>query len=550
MASGSKSRSPSPPSKGSAVEARAGRILSPAKVALTPHVSETDTGELELLLQAMPEAVSESIRSQPDHRELVEIVLDLGRRPLARFPSGEVELGAWEVDDSTLGHIVSAVGDFSEDNRAGIGRTLHRISVVRNRSGKVVGATCRRGRAIYGTIEIVRDLVESGKSLLLLGKPGIGKTTMLREVARVIADEMGRRVVVVDTSNEIAGDGDIPHQGIGRARRMQVAAPSLQHRVMIEAVENHMPEVVIIDEIGTELEAAAARTIAERGVQLVGTAHGNTLENLLSNPTLCDLVGGVESVTLGDEEARRRGTQKSILERKAAPTFDLLVEIVDRSRVVVHRDVAASVDALLRHDEVLTETRVHRNGEYDVEFVPAVRKEAFGGPPVEPSRQAPRKRTGPMRIYPFGVSRKRLAQALNGLGIDAVQVREVGSADLALTLRSYYRKRTGPLREAESRNVPIYVLRSNTVAQMEACLADVFQLHIADPLGNPLTEAEDAARSVLQTREPVELAPANSFVRRLQHQIAERYNLRSRSNGRAPRRRVRFFADRDEGRRA
>src|SRR3989442_2470881 len=185
--------------------------------------------------------------------------------------------------------------------------------------------TLRVGRAVYGTMEIIRDVVEAGRSILLLGKPGVGKTTLLREVARVLADEMGKRVVIVDTSNEIAGDGDIPHPGIGRARRMQVATPSLQHAVMIEAVENHMPEVVVIDEIGTEQEAAAARTIAERGVQLIATAHGNTLENLMLNPTLSDLVGGIQTVTLSDEEARRRGTQKSVLERKAPPTFQTLV---------------------------------------------------------------------------------------------------------------------------------------------------------------------------------------------------------------------------------
>ena len=341
-------------------------------------------------------------------------MLDLGRRPLARFPSGEIELGMWEVDYQTVELVVEAVGEFSDDNRAGIARTLHRISAIRNRSGNIVGLTCRRGRAIYGRVEIIRDLVESAKSILLLGRPGIGKTTMLREVARVVAEDLNKRVIVVDTSNEIAGDGDIPHEGIGRSRRMQVASPHLQHRVMIEAVENHMPEIVIIDEIGTELEAAAARTIAERGVQLVGTAHGNTLDNLLSNPTLCDLVGGVETVTLGDDEARRRGTQKSILERRAAPTFDVLVEIKDRDWIVVHRDVAASVDSLLRRESVLTEVRVHRDGKIQVEL----EYSDIGGPETLPSLsppESPSVRSGPMRIYPFGVNRKRLSQALKSL---------------------------------------------------------------------------------------------------------------------------------------
>ena len=262
---------------------------------------------------------------------------------------------------------IDHIGSFGDDNRAGIERTLHRISAIRNRNGKVVGLTCRVGRAVYGTIEIINDFVETGKSILIMGRPGIGKTTMLREAARVLADDLGKRVVVVDTSNEIAGDGDIPHPAIGKARRMQVRTPSLQHEVMIEAVENHMPQVIVIDEIGTELEAQAARTIAERGVQLIGTAHGNNLDNLMLNPTLSDLIGGIQSVTLGDEEARRRRTQKSVLERKAPPTFDVIVEIQDRERVAVHSDVAETVDALLRGDAVAPELRwrdeegVHRS---------------------------------------------------------------------------------------------------------------------------------------------------------------------------------------------
>ena len=200
-----------------------------------------------------------------------------------------------EITEADIAHVVDHIGTFGDDNRAGIERTLHRISAIRNRTGKIVGLTCRIGRAVYGTIEIIDDFVESGRSILIMGRPGIGKTTMLREAARVLADDLGKRVVVVDTSNEIAGDGDIPHPAIGKARRMQVRTPSLQHEVMIEAVENHMPQVIVIDEIGTELEAQAARTIAERGVQLIGTAHGNNLDNLMLNPTLSDLIGGIQS---------------------------------------------------------------------------------------------------------------------------------------------------------------------------------------------------------------------------------------------------------------
>src|ERR1700736_5975379 len=311
-------------------------------------LTDADPGELDLLFQALPPHLSRAVKRLDHQGLLLEVVLDLGREPEARFPDHEVILDDTPVTSEDLEFVATRVGSFGDDNRAGIERTLHRISAIRNRSGQIVGLTCRVGRAITGTIDIIKDMVIGGKSILLLGRPGIGKTTMLRECARVLADEMKKRVVIVDTSNEIGGDGDIPHPGIGRSRRMQVKTPLLQHAVMIEAVENHMPEVIVIDEIGTELEAAAARTIAERGVQLIATAHGQTLENLLVNPTLNDLLGGIQSVTLSDEEARRRGTQKSVLERKAPPTFDVLIEIQDRDRVAVHQPLADVVDAALR----------------------------------------------------------------------------------------------------------------------------------------------------------------------------------------------------------
>jgi stage III sporulation protein SpoIIIAA len=309
------------------------------------------TDDLNQLLQILPESIRETLDHHPERDRLIEVVLDLGRYPEARFPDGSKYLSETPVSKEDLQHCVERVGIFSGDNRAGIERTLHRISALRNRSGEVIGLTCRVGRAIFGTIDMIRDLVETGRSILMLGRPGVGKTTALREIARVLANELDKRVVIIDTSNEIAGDGDIPHPAIGRARRMQVARPELQHQVMIEAVENHMPEVIVIDEIGTELEALAARTIAERGVQLVGTAHGNRIENLIKNPTLSDLVGGIQSVTLGDEEARRRGSQKSVLERKAPPTFDIAVEMLERQKWVVHQDVSETVDTLLRGRE-------------------------------------------------------------------------------------------------------------------------------------------------------------------------------------------------------
>lgn len=306
------------------------------------------TDDLDELLEILPDELCQQLKQHPKRLKLVEIVLDLGRLPEARFPGETEYLSTTPVTRAELDHCIERVGMFSGDNRAGIERTLHRISAMRNRAGEVIGLTCRVGRAIFGTISMIRDLVETGRSILMLGRPGVGKTTALREIARVLADDLGKRVVIIDTSNEIAGDGDIPHPAIGRARRMQVARPELQHQVMIEAVENHMPEVIIIDEIGTELEALAARTIAERGVQLVGTAHGNRIENLIKNPTLSDLVGGIQSVTLGDDEARRRGSQKSVLERKAPPTFDIAVEMLEQQKWVIHEDVSETVDSLLR----------------------------------------------------------------------------------------------------------------------------------------------------------------------------------------------------------
>ena len=301
------------------------------------------TDNLDAMLNVLPPVVVTRLTEINQSDDLLEIILDLGRVPTARYVDREETLSELEVTHADIAYVVDRIGEFDADNRAGMERTLHRISAIRNRLGHIVGLTCRVGRAVYGTTDILQDLIESGQSLLLLGRPGIGKTTLLREAARILAET--KRVVIVDTSNEIGGDGDVPHPAVGRARRMQVSTPSLQHEVMIEAVENHNPEVIVIDEIGRELEAAAARTIAERGVQLIGTAHGNTLENLLLNPTLSDLVGGIESVTLSDEEARRRGTQKTVLERRAPPTFDVLIEIQKRDRVAVHPDVAEAVDA-------------------------------------------------------------------------------------------------------------------------------------------------------------------------------------------------------------
>ncbi len=769
-----------------------------------PHQDRNreSTDDLDLLLGSLPPEVVQAVHALADPTDLIEVVLDLGRCPEARFPDSEVTLLEREVAENDIAWVVDHIGSFGDDNRAGIERTLHRISAIRNRNGKIVGLTCRIGRAVFGTIEIIEDFVESGKSILIMGRPGIGKTTMLRDAARVLADDFGKRVVVVDTSNEIAGDGDIPHPAIGKARRMQVRTPSLQHEVMIEAVENHMPQVIVIDEIGTELEAAAARTIAERGVQLIGTAHGNNLDNLMLNPTLSDLIGGIQSVTLGDEEARRRRTQKSVLERKAPPTFDVVVEIQDRERVLVHTDVADTVDALLRGDPVAPELRwrdeegVHRSqsrprpspreqlpaerfaglvgagaswrmepgwrgegsyrgyrdngpggfrsgyrpgasggwrqtrggssresavrgsaesrgsndqGPAQAGAYPPLRTlpgerfargnppgslpagaegSADGGPPVwsegapfvagdiadrgpvereagatgttapaaeprardvrelqrhrawreqagkainalraeegtapvnaddltgddesladrarassladrarassladraraaaaapdrsavapdagpatdladedvygedvdggndeswEPERAGIRVQPGTMlptlRVLPIGISRKRLEQAIRELQLPVIIARDPDEADVVMTLKNEYRQKTPMLREAEDRALPIYVLKSNTVIQMEASLTSVYSLEV-DPREAALRETEEAIGLVMSSSEPVELSPQNAYIRRLQHQMAERANLVSRSRGREPYRRVRLYPD-------
>ncbi|MGQ9502367.1 MAG: R3H domain-containing nucleic acid-binding protein [Anaerolineae bacterium] len=515
------------------------------------------TDDLIALLNVLPPRVREALKELDRGDDLIEIVLDLGRLPEARFTDKEAPLSDQEVTHEDIAYVVQRIGQFTADNRAGIERTLHRISAIRNRQGNIVGLTCRVGRAIYGTIDIIQDIIESGKNILLLGRPGVGKTTLLREAARVLAET--KRVIVVDTSNEIAGDGDIPHPGIGRARRMQVATPMLQHEVMIEAVENHMPEVIVIDEIGRELEAEAARTIAERGVQLVGTAHGGSLDNLLMNPTLCDLVGGIESVTLSDEEARRRGTQKTVLERKAPPTFDVLVEIQYRWKLVVYHNVAQAVDDFLRGRTPQGEIR-YRDESGVIHIEPAaiprpalptsvglpfsVHDQASVEQPSasEPQTSLPYPRET-MRIFPYGISQARLRQAAAGLQLPIRIVDDVHQADVVITLKAHYRKRVQPVSDAESLGVPIYVLRSNTITQMQSSLIDIFNLgdKEVDAFAIAMRETQEAIRKVLEGARAVDLSPQNSRIRRFQHEMARQFNLVSHSYGREPQRRVRIY---------
>jgi stage III sporulation protein SpoIIIAA len=511
------------------------------------------TDDLDALLDVLPPRISQPLLQIERREELLEVVMDLGREPEGRFPEREAILSSDPIVPEDLEYVIHRIGLFGDDNRAGIERTLHRISAIRNRADRIVGLTCRVGRAVFGTITIIRDLIESGQSVLMMGRPGVGKTTMLREAARVLADDLNKRVIIVDTSNEIGGDGDIPHPAIGRARRMQVKTPALQHSVMIEAVENHMPEVIVIDEIGTELEALASRTIAERGVQLIATAHGNTLENLIMNPTLADLIGGIQTVTLSDEEARRRGTQKSVLERKAPPTFDMVVEIQAWDRVRVHENVADTVDAVLRghspaaavrsrdeHGDVVVERTPLRRTSNLTELVPDNRHAV--GVPMTPRdiRTAPGKT---VRIYPFGVNRSKIEQTARSLSLPVIVVEEVDEADVAMTLKPYYRRKPQPLRDAEARGIPIYVLRSNSGGQIEEALGRVLQMDVTPNQAAPraLQETEEAIARVLETSEPVELSPQNSYIRRLQHELAGQYSLGSESMGREPYRRVRIF---------
>jgi len=492
------------------------------------------TDDLDALLDILPPHIRQPLCQQQDISELLEVVLDLGRPSEARFPHREVILNPQEVNEQDIDYVTSRISNFGDDNRAGIERTLHRISAIRNREGHIVGLTCRLGRAVFGTIKIIEDLIRSGKSTLLLGRPGVGKTTMLREVARVLADDLGKRVIIVDTSNEIAGDGDIPHPAIGHARRMQVPTPTLQHAVMIEAVENHMPEVIVIDEIGTELEAQAARTIAERGVQLVGTAHGNTMENLMLNPTLSDLIGGIQTVTLGDEEAKRRGTQKSILERKAPPTFDIVVEIQEWDKVAIHPDVGEAVDAILRSQPQATETRwLDNSGEVRIEKEEPVTRKIAKIKQVKESK--------PHRLYIFGINRARLEQMANEMQLDINIVNHLNEANLFITSKSYYRRKPQKVRDAEAGNLPIYVLKSNTPPQIRQLLHTIYPGDGRNSLKLALSEAEEAVTKVQSGEEAIELSPQSAYIRRLQHLIAERNDVSSRSLGKDPNRRVRIY---------
>jgi stage III sporulation protein SpoIIIAA len=494
--------------------------------------------EIEQLLNLVPAGYRAALEGI-NPLELLEIVLDLGRIPEARLVGKTITLSQVPVRIGDIAHITSRIGEFGGDNRVGIPKTLHRISAIRNRRGEIIGLTLRAGRAVFGTIDLIQDLLESGVNVLLLGRPGVGKTTKLRETSRLLADQLQRRVIVVDTSNEIGGDGDIPHPAIGSARRMQVARPEHQHSVMIEAVENHMPEVIVIDEIGTQSEAAAARTIAERGVQLIGTAHGTTLENLILNPTLSDLVGGVHTVTLSDEEARRQRRPKTITERKAPPTFDVVVELIGRDEVLVHRSTADAVDQILLGRTPRGERRVRNTaGEMQVHE------------PIEPRKQAPRLPVesigrSPMsavsqntvtRVYAYELDRDLLERVIRNMQVAAKSVRHPESADLILAPRSH--ASDPALAEmVQSTDAALYLVRKDNATSMRKALQDLFSLMEGmDPseVKEAVQETEHALQRAMSERVRVELAPRPASIRRMQHRMIARYHLDSESVGTEP----------------
>lgn len=495
--------------------------------------------DLGLLLDVLPPRIKSSVEGEPNLSDIIEIVLDLGKLPEVRFRDKVLYIKGPNISEEDIKHVTEKVGEFTSDNRAGIERTLHRISAIRNRHGKIIGLTLRVGRAIFGTIDIIRDIIESGKNILFMGPPGIGKTTKLREAARVLSDEFDRRVVVVDTSNEIGGDGDIPHPGIGRARRMQVSSPDRQHAVMIEAVENHMPEVIIVDEIGTEAEASAARTIAERGVQLIGTAHGVILENILKNPTLSDLVGGIQTVILGDEEARRRHTQKAVLERKAPPTFDIAVEIREKDKFAIYKDVANAIDKLLRGEEPKPEIRVRTpEGKIEIQEAPKEMPELTR----EEEEIAAKKVRTVLRIYPFGVNKNLLDRAIRSMQIPAAAAGSLDEADIMLTVKSKARPQTKIMIAAEERRIPVHIIRKNVSSHINKFLKYFFKVGGGDESEDiAMREAEEGIRQVINSRRSVDLSPQNAYIRRLQHQMVEQNRLRSESVGEEPKRRLRIY---------
>ncbi len=532
--------------------------------------------DLNKLLEVLPPKVRQHV--DYDHMEdVIEIVLDIGRTPEIRHSDGKIEyIGEDTVNSEDIEYITSRIQEFTSDNRSGIPGTLHRISAIRNRQGKVIGLTCRIGRVVTGTIACIKDFCMMNKSILFLGRPGVGKTTKLREISRLVADELGKRVVVVDTSNEIAGDGDTPHPAIGHARRMQVTQPQYQKDVMIEAVENHTPEVIVVDEIGTEEEAQAARTIAERGVMLIATAHGNSLESLIKNPTLSDLVGGIQSVTLGDDEARRRASQKTVLEREKQPTFDIVIEILDRNTLAVYKDTAEAVDYILRGWPIRPEIR-----KVDQTYDKQIEKQAEEVKKVQPKQEPSiteqinkleqkiqpadslkfnfsrqkyvEEVKGIKKIYLYAVSRSIVEKVIERLDLKAEITRNIDDADIVIAHKNFAKGGAKILSTANDYRLQIFFIKTNSMAQIQKVLKDALQITETsetlqgyyDDAERALDEAKAAINKILAGAEHIELQPQSQQIRKLQHELVEQHNLQSKSVGEGAQRHLRIVGGKD-----
>ncbi len=493
--------------------------------------------DIDRLLAILPDKLQQYLKSHQNLNQLYEVVMDIGHPPSIRFDGLHERLTDFsDVDQDDLEHVTKNIGQFNSDNRAGIERTLHRISAIRNRQNKVLGLSIRVGRAVIGSTQLIEDLISEGKNLLILGPPGVGKTTKLREAARFLSTECDRRVMIIDTSNEIGGEGDIPHPGIGYARRMQVVSPEIQDKVMIEAVENHTPQVIVVDEIGTELESKAARTIAERGVQLIGTAHGDDFVNVLKNPTLSDLLGGIQSVILGDEEAKMRGSQKTVLERKAHPTFDFIVEIKHRHSVSVYKDVAKVVDLYLRGEEYKPEVRQLDQGEIVKEAEIIHWSDQFD----QTIHYSPDTLTN---IFPFAINRDKLYSAIRDLNVAADVSHTIAQADLLITTQSQVKSNQKVKQLLKGHRVPVHVIKSNSQKCLQEFLREYFQLDQSDEAvhDDVVNEINNICDRVLSEKRAFDAAPRNAYQRRLQHGIASERNLSSLSIGEEPHRRVRVY---------